>query len=72
MEFEVAEYIIHNLRDDGYLDDRKFHWNLSLKIKEVPLAFRQKEFYARFRLIDPPGIAARNLEECLTLAAWSG
>ncbi len=66
---EVAEQIIGNLDDDGYLrreissivDDLAFRQNISTSEEEINgLVLQIQQF-------DPPGICARNLQECLLL-----
>nr|WP_319510821.1 RNA polymerase factor sigma-54 [uncultured Draconibacterium sp.] len=68
-EQQLAEYIIGNIDDDGYLrrdlmaisDDLAFNMNLDVpeeKLEKILLAIQE---------FDPPGIAARNLRECLLL-----
>jgi RNA polymerase sigma-54 factor len=65
----LAEYIIGNIDDDGYLrrdltaisDDLAFNMNLDIpeeKLEKILLSIQD---------FDPPGIAARNLRECLIL-----
>jgi RNA polymerase sigma-54 factor len=64
-EEAVALLIIGNLTPDGYLDapleDLADEASVSLEFVEKVLS-RVQEF-------DPPGVAARNLQECLTLQA---
>lgn len=65
----IAEYIIGNIDEDGYLrrdllsiaDDLAFHRNMEVKLKDLE---RYLEIIQDF---DPPGIGARNLQECLLL-----
>ncbi|WP_163322399.1 RNA polymerase factor sigma-54 [Draconibacterium mangrovi] len=68
-EQQLAEYIIGNIDDDGYLrrdltaisDDLAFNMNLDVpeeKLEKILLAIQD---------FDPPGIAARDLRECLLL-----
>lgn len=66
---QLAEYIIGNIDDDGYLrrdlmsisDDLAFNMNLDIDEKELlKILLEIQEF-------DPPGIGARNLRECLLL-----
>ncbi|MBP6285660.1 MAG: RNA polymerase factor sigma-54 [Ferruginibacter sp.] len=65
----IAEQIIGNLDDDGYLrrefsaivDDLAFRQNIETSEEEIAgLVLQIQQF-------DPPGIAARNLQECLLL-----
>ncbi len=61
----LAEYIIYNLDDNGFLNHdlnevvRDFGGNVTLAQAEEALALVQK--------LDPPGVGARNLRECLLL-----
>ncbi|HEX8200692.1 MAG TPA: RNA polymerase factor sigma-54 [Isosphaeraceae bacterium] len=61
----LAEYIIHNLDDNGFLNldlsevIRDFGGDASREQAERALALVQK--------LDPPGVGARNLRECLLL-----
>ncbi len=65
----VAEQIIGNLDDDGYLrreissivDDLAFRQNIITNEEEVA------ELVLQIQQFDPPGICARNLQECLLL-----
>jgi RNA polymerase sigma-54 factor len=68
-EQELSEYIIGNIDDDGYLrrdlmsisDDLAFNMNLDVPEEELKkILFVIQEF-------DPPGVAARDLRECLLL-----
>jgi len=66
---QLAEYIIGNIDDDGYLrrdlmsisDDLAF--NLNMEVPEEKL----EEILKVIQRLDPPGIGARNLRECLLL-----
>lgn len=68
-QHKVAEQIIGNLDDDGYLrrdfsaivDDLAFRQNRSTTEEEIA------ELVLQIQQFDPPGIAARNLQECLLL-----
>lgn len=68
-EFTIGEYIIGNIDDDGYLrrefpaisDDLLFQYGLDVSEDEL-----QKALYV-IQSLDPPGIGARNLQECLLL-----
>lgn len=65
IEFRIGEYIIYSLRDDGYLDfetttESIAHtFETSLEKIERVLSIIQR--------LNPPGIAARNLQECLII-----
>jgi len=66
---KVAMQIIGNLDDDGYLrrefsaivDDLAFRQNIATTEEEIA------ELVLQIQQFDPPGIAARNLQECLLL-----
>jgi len=66
---KIAEQIIGNLDDDGYLrreitaiaDDLAFRQNIETNAGEI------SELVLQIQQFDPPGIAARNLQECLIL-----
>lgn len=68
-QLEIGEYIIGNLDDNGYLsrpvvnivDDMIFTMNLSTTEEEV------SEVLSIVQQFDPPGIAARDLQECLLI-----
>jgi RNA polymerase sigma-54 factor len=66
---QLAEYIIGNIDDDGYLrrdlmsisDDLAF--NLNMEVPEEELF----QILMEVQELDPPGVGARNLKECLTI-----
>ncbi len=66
---QLAEYIIGNIDDDGYLrrdlaaisDDLAFNMNLDIAEEEL------LEILKEIQRFDPPGIGARNLRECLLI-----
>jgi RNA polymerase sigma-54 factor len=66
---KVAIQVIGNLDDDGYLrrefsaivDDLAFRQNITTTEEEIA------ELVLQIQQFDPPGIAARNLQECLLL-----
>ncbi|MDR0538736.1 MAG: RNA polymerase factor sigma-54 [Tannerellaceae bacterium] len=68
-QFKIAEYIIGNLDNDGYLrrenaaiaDDLMFQVGYEVEEAEI------EEIIKVVQDFDPPGIAARNLRECLLL-----
>jgi RNA polymerase sigma-54 factor len=68
-EKQLSEYIIGNIDDDGYLrrdlasisDDLAF--NMNLDVPEEKLLKILKEI----QQFDPPGVGARNLQECLLI-----
>lgn len=66
---KIAEQLIGNLDDDGYLrrdissivDDLAFRQNIMTSEEEIG------ELLLQIQQFDPPGIGARNLQECLLL-----
>jgi RNA polymerase sigma-54 factor len=68
-EQKIAEHIIGSIDEDGYLrretsaivDDLAFRQNISATEDEVESVIH------RIQQFDPPGVAARNLQECLLL-----
>ncbi len=68
-QLQIAEYIIGNIDEDGYLrrevdeiiDDLAFSQNLEVDEKEV------LDVLEIIQDFDPPGVAARDLRECLLL-----
>ena len=68
-QFKIAEQIIGSIDEDGYLrrdttaivDDLAFRQNVYTSEEEVETLIR------RIQQFDPPGVCARNLQECLLL-----
>lgn len=65
LDVAIGEYLIWNIRDDGYLDQ-----NLSLKI--VAEIFKTDEDHVekvlkQIQRLDPSGVGCRNLQECLMI-----
>ena len=68
-EYRIAEQIIGSIDEDGYLrretsaivDDLAFRQNIFTTEEDV------ERIIKRIQLFDPPGVAARNLQECLLL-----
>ena len=66
---KLAEYIIGNIDDDGYLrrdlysisDDLAFSMNIDVTVNEL------EEILDAIQDFDPPGVGARDLQECLNL-----
>lgn len=66
---KIAEQITGSIDDDGYLrrelssiaDDLAFRQNVDASEEEIEEIIQQIQFF------DPPGICARNLQECLLL-----
>ncbi len=61
--FRVGEYIIYNLRDDGYLDQEVSIESISQIFDREPGEVRK--VLKQIQQFDPVGIGARNLQECL-------
>jgi len=67
--FKIAEQIVGSLDDDGYLrrelssiaDDLAFRQSMMVEEKEIESLIEQIQQF------DPPGICARDLQECLLL-----
>jgi len=67
--YKIAEQIIGSLDDDGYLrralqsiaDDLAFKQSLTVEVSEI------ESILLKVQQFDPPGIGARNLQECLLL-----
>lgn len=72
-EHAIAMQIIGSIDDDGYLrrepsamvDDLLFSQNISTHEKEI------KQVLQKIQRFDPPGVGARNLQECLLLQLQS-
>jgi len=68
-KFQIAAHIIGNLDDSGYLqrdldamvDDLAFSLNIKTTVEEI------KELLLIIQGFDPPGVGARNLQECLMI-----
>ncbi|MGZ3923962.1 MAG: RNA polymerase factor sigma-54, partial [Flavisolibacter sp.] len=68
-EFKIAEQIIGSIDEDGYLrretaaivDDLAFRQNIETTDEQV------ENLIHRIQQFDPPGVAARNLQECLLI-----
>ena len=66
---KIAEHIVGSLDDDGYLrreinaiiDDLAFRQNIDTDTGEI------SELLLQIQQFDPPGVGARNLQECLLL-----
>ncbi|MDR0426968.1 MAG: RNA polymerase factor sigma-54 [Dysgonamonadaceae bacterium] len=67
--FKLGEYIIGNIDEDGYMrqdaesisDDLAFQYNMMVAVSEI------KEVLTIIKELDPPGVGAFNLRECLYL-----
>lgn len=68
-EFELGKYIIGNIDEDGYLrrdidlisDDLMFRLNLNVEIEKL------EEILKVIQVLDPAGVGARTLQECLLI-----
>ena len=68
-EQKIAEQIVGSIDEDGYLrretsaivDDLAFRQNIIATEEEI------EEIIQRIQQFDPPGVAARDLQECLLL-----
>lgn len=61
--FKIGEYIINSLDDNGYL---------TATVEEISCYFKEEENIVKnilsiIQTFDPPGVGARNLQECLLL-----
>ena len=71
-EQKIAEQIVGSIGEDGYLrretsaivDDLAFRQNISATAEEV------EEVIKKIQQFDPPGVAARDLKECLLLQLY--
>ena len=65
----IAEYIIGNIDEDGYLrrdllsiaDDLAFHMNIEVKMQDL------ERYLQIIQDFDPQGVGARDLQECLLI-----
>jgi len=64
-DFRIGEYIIYNLRDDGYLDTEVTAENTAMIFEKQPEDV--EKVLKEIQKFDPVGIAARNLKECLQI-----
>jgi RNA polymerase sigma-54 factor len=68
-EYTIGVYLIGCLDEDGYLrrelelivDDLAFNYNITTNVLELEKALKLLQSF------DPPGVGARNLQECLLL-----
>ncbi|MDR2087485.1 MAG: RNA polymerase factor sigma-54 [Dysgonamonadaceae bacterium] len=68
-ECKIAEYLIGNIDEDGYLrrepeaisDDLVFQYNLDVSVREIENAIEI------IKELDPPGVGASNLRDCLLI-----
>lgn len=68
-EWQIADQLIGSIDDDGYLrreldaivDDLAFQKNVTTTVEEI------EEVLRTIHRFDPPGVGARNLQECLQI-----
>ena len=68
-EIKIGEYLIGNIDEDGYLrrdlsaisDDLAFRYGMDVSVEEI------QTILDAIKELDPPGIAAYDLQECLIL-----
>ena len=68
-EFRIAEHLVGSIDEDGYLrrplaaivNDLAFRYNLRTTLEEI------EQVLKKIQRFDPPGIGARDLQECLLL-----
>ncbi len=68
-EYTIGIYLIGCIDEDGYIrreldlivDDLAFNYNLNVELKEIEHVLQMIQTF------DPPGIGARNLQECLLI-----
>ncbi|KAA6302191.1 MAG: RNA polymerase sigma-54 factor [Candidatus Ordinivivax streblomastigis] len=68
-KFRIGEYIIGNIDDDGYMrrepealsDDLAFQYSLNVSTEEI------EQILHLIQQLDPPGIGAVNLQQCLLI-----
>ncbi|MDR2805060.1 MAG: RNA polymerase sigma-54 factor, partial [Dysgonamonadaceae bacterium] len=68
-QLQIGEYIIGNIDDDGYMrrdfeslsDDLAFQYGWNVPIEEI------REIMGLIQQLDPPGIGATDVRECLLL-----
>ncbi len=66
-EMHLAEKIIHNINDDGYLED-----TLENIMQGIDISLREAlEVLEKIHQLDPLGCGARSLEECLLIQVRS-
>ena len=68
-EIKIGEYLVGNIDEDGYLrrdlsaisDDLAFQYSVEISVEEI------KKTLDVVKQLDPPGVAATDLQECLIL-----
>ena len=68
-DVEIGEYIIWNINEDGYLstDTETLARNLSVPPDKIITPEKVESILLKIQTLDPVGIGARNLQECLVL-----
>ena len=68
-DVEIGEYIIWNINEDGYLstDTETLARNLSVPPDKIITPEEVESILLKIQTLDPVGIGARNLQECLVL-----
>ncbi len=68
-DVEIGEYIIWNIDEDGYLstDTETLAHNLSVPPDKIITPEKVESILLKIQTLDPVGIGARNLQECLVL-----
>jgi RNA polymerase sigma-54 factor len=69
LDYTVGVYLIGCIDEDGYIrreldlivDDLAFNYNLNIELADIERTLKVLQTF------DPPGIAARNLQECLLI-----
>lgn len=69
-DFRIGEYVIYNLRDDGYLDSGVTAESISQIFQTTPE--HVEKILKTIQRLDPVGIAARDLRECLLVQLEMG
>src|SRR5579871_1427610 len=67
-EHEIGDYLIYNIDDNGYLRfqlDEEFLTGIDLEPKVTPA--EAEAVLRKIQTMDPPGVGARDLRECLLL-----
>ncbi|MFQ3548882.1 MAG: RNA polymerase factor sigma-54 [Armatimonadota bacterium] len=62
-DYDIADYIISNINDSGYLEGQieEFALDLGCSIEDI------ERILSIIQTMDPPGVGARDLRECLKL-----
>lgn len=63
LDFRIGEYLIYNIKEDGYLDPEVKLENVAMIFETTPQ--HVEKILKKIQKFDPVGIGARNLQECL-------